>query len=277
MTSDYGYPQEELKHYTSYRTNGPIEIDGCLDEPSWEIVAKSPRFEDLEIPGRPGLFDTRAAILWDDIYLYIGFWIEEPDIRATLTERDSMICLENDVEVFIAGKDAYCEFELHALGTIMERFYAWQDTYIEAGYSEIPEFDLVDAKILDTLGGPWSGHRHPRGCRWCFRGWDMPGLKWAVHLDGTINDNADIDRGWSAEIAFPWQGLKYLADGRSLPPREGDLWRMDLSRFQWMENGGFKTCPGWAWNSHGVYDSHIPDMFTYIHFSEKTVGTEGTK
>ena len=61
MTSDYGYPQEELKHYTSYRTNGPIEIDGCLDEPAWEIVTKSPRFEDLEIPGRPGLFDTRAA------------------------------------------------------------------------------------------------------------------------------------------------------------------------------------------------------------------------
>ena len=99
----------------------------------------------------------------------------------------------------------------------------------------------------------------------------MPGLQWAVHLDGRINDSSDLDRGWFAEIAFPWQGLKHLAGGRSLPAKEGDIWRMDVSRFQWIEEGGSRTCPGWAWNSHGVYDSHTPERFTYIHFSEKSV------
>ena len=71
----------------------------------------------MEEPGRPALFDTRAAVLWDDEYLYVGFWLEEPDVRATYTTRDSMICEENDVEVFIAGEDTYYEFELNALGT----------------------------------------------------------------------------------------------------------------------------------------------------------------
>ncbi len=275
MASKYGYSEEGLKHYTSQRAAGPIAVDGRLDEASWHLAPRSPRFEDLEEPGRPALYDTRAAVLWDDDYLYVGFWLEEPDVRATFTERDSMICLENDVEVFIAGEDAYFEFELNALGTIMERLYIWQDRYIEAGYAELPEFDLVANPTVDTLGGEGSGHAHPRGRRWIFRDWDMPGLKWGVHVDGTINDDSDVDRGWTAEIAFPWQGLKHLADGRSLPAREGDVWRMDFSRFQWIDEGGVRNCPGWAWNSHQIYDSHIPDRFTFIHFSEAVVGSPG--
>ncbi|MCY3712476.1 MAG: carbohydrate-binding family 9-like protein [Gemmatimonadetes bacterium] len=272
MTSDWGYSEEGLKHYTACRTIGPLVVDGRLDEPSWQHAVRSPRFEDLEEPGRPGLFDTRAAVLWDDDYLYVGFWVEDPDVRATYTERDSMICEENDVEVFIAGKDSYYEFELNPLGTIMERFYVWQNAYVEAGFGAHPEFDLQGTDLVDTLGGIKTGHAHPRGRRWAFRQWDMPGMKWAVHVDGTINDPTDRDRGWTAEIAFPWQGLKHLADGRSLPAREGDTWRMDFSRFQWIDEGGFRTCPGWAWNSHGIYDSHIPDRFSVIHFSENAVG-----
>ena len=272
MKSRYGYSEEGLKHYTACRTIGPIVVDGRLDEASWQHAVRSPRFEDLEEPGRPALFDTRAAVLWDDDYLYVGFWVEDPDVRATYTERDSMICEENDVEVFIAGKDSYYEFELNPLGTIMERFYVWQNAYVEGGFGAHPEFDLQGTDLVDTLGGIKTGHAHPRGRRWAFRQWDLPGLKWAVHVDGTINDPTDRDRGWTAEIAFPWQGLKHLADGRSLPAREGDIWRMDFSRFQWIDEGGFRTCPGWAWNSHGIYDSHIPDRFSVIHFSEKAVG-----
>ena len=271
MTSDWGYSEEGLKHYTACRTIGPIVVDGRLDEASWQHADRSPRFEDLEEPGRPGLFDTRAAVLWDNDYLYVGFWVEDPDVRATYTERDSMICEENDVEVFIAGVDTYYEFELNPLGTIMERFYVWQNAYVEAGVGAHPEFDLQGTELVDTLGGTKTGHAHPRGRRWVFREWDMPGMKWAVHVDGTINDPTDRDRGWTAEIAFPWQSLKHLADGRSLPAREGNIWRMDFSRFQWIDEGGFRTCPGWAWNSHGIYDSHIPDRFSVIHFSEKAV------
>ena len=78
MANKYGYSEEGLKHYTSYRAKGPIVVDGHLDEESWQLVPKSPRFEDLEEPGRPALFDTRAAVLWDDEYLYVG-----ADIRST--------------------------------------------------------------------------------------------------------------------------------------------------------------------------------------------------
>jgi hypothetical protein len=274
VNRQWGYTEKGLKHYTARRAAGPIVVDGCLDEPTWSLAQRSPRFEDLEEFGRPALLDTQAAIVWDDDFLYVGFWCEEPNLKATLTERDSMICLDNDVEVFIAGENAYFEFELNALGTIMERFYIWQDTFVSSGYARLEEFDPLGSGIVDTLGGGWSGHKHPRGRRWCFRNWDMPGLQWEVALDGTLNDNSDVDCSWTAEIAFPWQGLKHLADGRSLPAKDGDVWRMDLSRFQWFEDAGRRTCPGWAWNCHGVYDSHIPERFTYIHLSEEPVSSQ---
>jgi hypothetical protein len=103
--------------------------------------------------------------------------------------------------------------------------------------------------------------------------WDFPGLQAAVHVDGTLNDNSDVDRGWTVELAFPWDGMRTLAQGRTLPPKEGDIWRMDFSRFEALHCNGRLIDPsiGWSFNKHGVYDSHIPECFTHVHFSDKTV------
>jgi len=116
---------------------------------------------------------------------------------------------------------------------------------------------------------------HPRGPRIGFWRWDLPGLRTAVHVDGTLNDNRDRDRGWTVEIAIPWTGLAALArpDGRSLPPKDGDVWRMDFSRFnQYKEAPPAQDPGGWAWSPHGVWDSHIPEVFPYIRFSTKPAG-----
>ena len=102
----FPWPEERIARYTARRVSSPPVIDGRLDEPAWQAAERSPRFADL-VGGRPGIHDTRAAVLWDDTYLYVGYWIEEPFIEATLTERDSLIYKNNDVELFIAGRDAY--------------------------------------------------------------------------------------------------------------------------------------------------------------------------
>jgi hypothetical protein len=93
-----------------------------------------------------------------------------------------------------------------------------------------PEFDPHTRRtmVLDGVGG----HRHPRGERWGFLDWDCPGLLHAVHVDGTVNRRDGKDRGWSAEIAVPWTSFALLADGRALPPRDGDVWRIDCLRFE---------------------------------------------
>ncbi len=114
--------------YLCLRTPAPILIDGDLTKQSWTRAARSPRFGDM-VTGDPGYFDTRAAALWDDQNLYVAFWIEEPFVEAALTERDSLIFNENDVELFIDGGDCYYEFEINALGTVYEVFFVWQDAF----------------------------------------------------------------------------------------------------------------------------------------------------
>jgi hypothetical protein len=278
MEKKYGCSQEHIAHYTSCRTLHPIEINGDLEKPVWQRAPKSPRFVDM-VTGEPGLFDTRSAVLWDDQNLYIAFWVEEPFVQAHLTERDSLIFNENDIEVFIDGGDAYYEFEINALGTVYEVFFIWQDAYKKGSKFDVPEFDLIDQKALSFGGNEdrmadsfWHG-RHPRKTRWAFINWDFPGMQSAVRVQGTINDNTDIDKGWTVELAFPWQGMKSLANGRSLPPKEGDTWRLFLGRFQKLTPSGQEVSPhpAWAWNRHGVYDTHLPECFTYIHFSDKIV------
>ena len=267
----YGCDEKDLAHYTCLRTVRRIETNGRLDKPEWQKAAKSRRFVDL-VSGTPGFLETRMASLWDDEALYVAFWVEEPNVRARLTERDSLVWTENDVEVFIGGEDCYYEFEMSALGTVYEVFYVWQDALKRGSRFDVPEFDLL-ARHVDVLGGFQDGMRygrHPRGARWAFMDWDLPGLRAAVQVSGTINDASNVDKGWTAEIAFPWRGLAVLAGGRPVPPRDGDVWRMDFSRFELLECCGVKAepHPGWALNRHGVYDSHIPECFSFVHVED---------
>ena len=126
----------EIPHYTAYKVQTGPDIDGRLDEEVWKNAPRSPRFRDL-ISGRETIHDTRAAVLWDDEYLYVAYWIEEPDLQATLTERDAPIYQNNDVELFIAGKDGYYEFEINSFGTIYEVLFIWNEAYKAGGYDKI--------------------------------------------------------------------------------------------------------------------------------------------
>jgi hypothetical protein len=96
-------------------------------------------------------------------------------------------------------------------------------------------------------------------------------------VDGVVNRRAGTDRGWTAELAFPWRGLLDLACGRALPPREGDVWRIDCSRFEKTGRNSetLDPCAGWTWNRHGHYDSHIPKGFPYVTFSTRQVDEAG--
>jgi len=264
----------EIPHYIAYQTAVKPQIDGCLDEYVWQNAPRSPRFRDL-IYGKETIHDTRAAVLWDDEYLYIAYWIEEPDLQATLTERDAPIYQNNDVEFFIAGQDAYYEFEINAFGTIYEVLFLWDEAYKAGSYDTIE--GLGEGEPGKQVFNGVGYKAHPRGLRTGFFKWDFPGLKSAVYMDGTINDSSDRDRGWTVELALPWKGMEVLAmgDKRSFPPQDHDVWRMDFSRFnQYKEAAPSDDPGGWAWSPHGVWDSHVPECFTYIHFSLDDVQTQ---
>jgi hypothetical protein len=189
-------------------------------------------------------------MLWDERFLYIGAWMEEPQVWATLTEHDSVIFQDNDFEVFIdpdGDNHDYYEIEINAFNT------TW-DLRLTKPYRD-------DGKALNE--------------------WEVPGMKHAVHVSGNINDPSTLDTGWAVEMALPWSVLGEFARVPS-PPRHGDQWRINFSRVEWdveVVDGKYKKIPdrrehNWVWSPQGVIDMHRPEMWGYLQFSDKTPGTD---
>jgi hypothetical protein len=266
--SPFPWDTNTVPHYVAKRAAGPIVVDGKLNESSWQSVQFSPRFTDL-LTGKPVIHETCSAVLWDDEYLYVAYLVEEPFVHARFTNHNDFIYQDNDVECFIAGPHSYYEFEINAYNTCYEVYFAWQDTLTSSGLSKLPEFEASKLVAFNGVGFT----NHPRGGRLGNFNLAMPGLKKGVFIDGTVNNDSDRDRGWTVELAFPWKSLKWLAtDGRSLPPKEGDVWRMDFSRFNtYKEAPPAKDSGGWFWSPHGVWDSHIPECFVCVTFSTNKV------
>jgi hypothetical protein len=259
--------------YQAKKIDAAIIIDGDVGKEVWKNASWSKRFVDM-VTGEAGMYNTKTAILWNDTHLYIAFLAEEPFVEAQLTERDSIIFLENDLELFIDGGDCYYELEINALNTLYEVFFIWKDAYKKGGKFDIPAFDVHQSQAY-TFGGDydrtgasfWKG-THPRGVRWAFTNFDMEGLQTAVKIDGSLNDHSDIDKGWSLEMAIPWTSLSLLANGRNLPPQNLDVWNMFLGRFQKLMVHGkeIQPHPATALNSHDVYDTHLPEKWSKVQF-----------
>jgi hypothetical protein len=262
--------------YSAGKIAAAIHVDGNINKTVWQNAVWSRRFVDM-VTGHAGMYNTQTAMLWNDDYLHIAFKAEEPFVEATLTERDSIVFLENDLEVFIEGKDCYYELEVNAANTIYEVFFIWKDAYLKGGRFDTAQFDVHHPQAY-TFGGDydrsgasfWKG-THPRGIRWAFTNFDMPGLQTAVQVEGTLNNNTDIDKGWTLEIAIPWNSLRILDDERCMPPKHGDVWNMFLGRFEKLMVGGKELIPhpAMALSSHGIYDTHLPDKWSKILFVDE--------
>jgi len=262
-----------MSDYTARRIDHDFRVDGDVGKAVWRSAQWSNPFVDMA-SGEPAEYQTKSAILWSDTHLYVAFEAEEPNLQAEFTERDSLIFLENDLELFIDGVDSYYELEINARNTVYEVFFIWRDAFPNPKEFPPEVFDISDPDVF-TFGGDydrtgasfWNG-THPRGTRWAFRGFDMPDLLSAVALKGTLNDPTSRDQGWSVELAIPWESLRHLAHGRALPPEPGDIWRMFLGRFdkKIVEGREVSPHPASSLRSHGVYDTHLPEEWSEISF-----------
>lgn len=62
-----------------------------------------------------------------------------------------------------------------------------------------------------------------------------PGLIWKVRINGTLNDNKDVDVGWTAEVMIPWSAL-----GMKGRPKNGQTIGMNFEVF-FDNDGGLRT------------------------------------
>ena len=165
------------KSYIIPRVNSIIKIDGD-PEKAWDNAPFTEPFVDIE-GVKLVKYQTRTKMLWDDNYLYVYAEIEEPHIWANLKQRDTIIYLNNDFEVFIdpsPSTEAYAEIELNALNTV---------------------WDLLLNKPY-RVGGYANFH------------WNMDSLITAVKIHGSINDPTDEDEQWTVENGDSYEAFNRI-------------------------------------------------------------------
>ena len=258
---------DKTVRYVCHRTEGAIDVDGHLREEAWARAPRSPRFGDHT--GRRALFDTRAAMLWDDQNFYVGFWMEDRDVCGAEEEDPLVVRQDNNVGVLLVGRGAYYELAVNPLGATSEMFHIWKEAYQRGGRYDVPEFDLAVHRP-EVLGG--GSNSDYRAMRWAFSHWRFPGLQVGVQVEGTLNKRDDIDQGWSVELAFPWEGLKRLADAQSLPPAAGDVWRIGLVRRQIIDQRASRRQVSWTWQPLVESNMHVPETHLEIEFSRVPPG-----
>jgi len=249
--------------YTCRRAAGPITVDGRLDEADWQRSTPTERFGDAAT-GAVAFFDTRASLLWDDTYLYVGFWLEEHDVWSTGDARRGLVWAENTAEVFLAGPGAHYQLSVNPRGQTEELFFIWKDAYRRGGRYDVPEFDLAAHKPM-VQGGDMGPH-HPRGMRWVFDAWSLPGLQVAVHVDGAIGQRHQIDRGWTVEIALPWEGLSRLVEPS--PPTSVQPLQVALGRNEVIDQRGTRHTALWSWPAVGESGLYTPEQYCDLQLAE---------
>jgi len=142
-----------VRSYEARLATTPPTIDGRLDDQAWTVAGWTTPFVDIRGTGWPEpRLSTRAKILWDQDYLYIGAVLEEPHLWATLTERDAIVYHDNDFEVFLDPDGdglAYYELEMNALGTEFDLFL--ERPYNQGGTAKywLEHGGPADDRVLD--------------------------------------------------------------------------------------------------------------------------------
>lgn len=219
-----------LPSYTIYRINSPINIDGRLDESAWQITPTVGPFQfPWHTEGKKE--QTVARLLWDDTTLYVSYRCEDAHISGQFTKRDEPVYRDDCVELFTAPNpnrlDQYFNFEMNVRGALLDNYHT---------------------------KGPGSGSKKHK--------WNSQGIKIAVKIDGTLNDDSDTDRHWILEAAIPLSNFQGVA--AHIPPHGGDLWRLNLNRCGGTTNQQFSQ---WSPSDSQKPAFHMPASFGRVTFS----------
>ncbi len=212
--------------YDVHRATSPITVDGKGDDKAW---AAAPKIE-LIFPwdSQTGAKQkTNVRLLWDDKYLYALYECEDADIVAFHTEHDDPTYLDDAVELFLNPKPSqtgiYYGLEMNARGVL---------------------YDYVMYQS-GTL----------------FKQFDLRGVKLATFIDGTMNMRGDKDKGWSLELAIPWENFDAFPK-----PVVGSVWSANMNRWDGVEPN--RRMSNWSNPMKPTPNPHAPERFGKLVFVE---------
>jgi hypothetical protein len=217
-----------LPTYEVHRTKAAPRIDGVLDDAAW--AAARPVTFIFPWENQTGARQTTTARLsWDNDNLYVAYDCVDSDITAQFTQRDDPTYRDDAVEIFIAPpgvKDLYVGLEMNVRAVLYDYVYPF----------------------------PQRIMKH----------YNLPGVRLATSMRGTLNAGGDQDRGWSLEVAIPWAAFADLTNNPV--PKPGDRWIANMNR--WDGTPPNRRLSQWSDSGQVRADPHYPDRFGQLLFVE---------
>jgi hypothetical protein len=210
-------------------------IDGKLDEAIWQHAARTGPLVDVTTGAPNTTFPVNAQVrvAWDDKALYLAFEVQDTKLMGGVPPgtRDAHLWEKECVEIMIdpdgdGDNRDYYEIQIS------------------------PQNLLFDSQF-DEYNRPRGGPDGPFG----HQDWSLQGQT-AVAVDGTLDNDADEDKGYTVEASIAWSSF---AKAQHAPPRPGDIWRVNFY--------GMKRNGGVAWSPiQGEGNFHKASRFGRIMF-----------
>lgn len=209
-------------------------IDGKLDDPGWKTATVLGPFVDTgngrSVPTSHPV-DATARIGWDEASLYLGFVVADGNPAAPFRRDDvdpHLWSSASAVEVMLQPGDPsdnrdYYEIQVDTAGAIFDT--RWDDY------------------MIPLSGGPSDrvfGHQD-----------------WSCGAERAVT--VASGQSYTIEMALPW--TKLASRRTSIPPRPGDVWRLNLYSFR----DGQRVALGWS-PIRGQGNFHKSSRFGRIRF-----------
>lgn len=180
--------------YGCERASEPIVIDGRIDDVAWQAANVIANFYAFRPEGVTNLPSTEARILWDSKNLYVAITCMDADIWSYSDQADDDLWRGDVGEIFVKpdrDSSVYYEFVIAPNGTLYDGCYPSR--------------------------GAGGGYR--------FKTWSS-GARISSFVDGTDDDAADMDVGYTIEMAIPLGAFQ-----GATPPSDGVTWTFGVFRY----------------------------------------------
>src|SRR5688572_8755966 len=222
-------PLPEPKSTTVPRIQAAIKVDGFLDEAPWQKAARLTPFVHHDTMAAARV-NTEVRIWYDEAALYVGWVVDDGDIQATFTQRDSRFWEEEVVEFFVTP-------------ATLERYFELQWNPLGATFDAIIANQIAQDGRSQGIKGDWS--------------YTARDTTFNVRVDGSVQNSSDRDERWTVEVRIPF------TDFSVRPPRPGDVWRGNFYRFN-RDRG--REPEQLSWSPTIWPGFHQPARFGYLRF-----------
>ncbi len=176
------------------RANESIVIDGKMNETIWSKTEVRSFNYTYNKTKKDDEQKSSFRMLWDDKNLYVFFDFEDKYLTVRETKRDGAPFFDDCAEIFIIPVpeqlNTHFGFELN-LNKASNDFIYFNNYYNNTNIA-LKSFN--------------------------------PDFKAEITYSGTVNDNSDIDKGWTMEMEIPLSVFGFL--GEFVPVKKGNKWTL---------------------------------------------------